>query len=88
MAENEIPDAAIDRAAAIIQRAIDAAKAPLQAEIDRLRQAHWDARAAWGMDNDGQPTPAALTSDFCALIRDDWQIAKEYLDDARAEGAK
>lgn len=66
--------------------------AALQAEIDGLRQAHWDARAKWGFDNDGQPTPQAVAGDFAAFMTDDWQTVGEYaeatgieLDEARKE---
>jgi hypothetical protein len=54
-------------------------------ERDALRQAHWDARAAAGFDNDGDPTPRAVASDFAALIRSDWRSMQESLDESRAE---
>ncbi len=50
----------------------------LRDEISRLRQAHWDGRAAWGFDNGGDPTPEAVCSDFSSLIRDDWKEVVAY----------
>jgi hypothetical protein len=45
----------------------------LEVELKAIKQAHWDARAKWGFDNDGDPTPVALTfPTFDHLITDDW----------------
>jgi hypothetical protein len=76
------------RAILAAQAMRDAAKAEaLKAigERDALRQAHWDGRAAAGFDNDGDPTPRAVASDFAALIRSDWRSMQESLDESRAE---
>lgn len=74
------------------RREIDRLRAALSAaegERDALRQAHWDMRAAAGFDNDGDPTPEAVVSDFAAMMRDDWksQIAdyKEVLSELYTE---
>lgn len=56
-------------------------------ERDALRQAHWDGRAIGGFDNDGDPTPGAVVSDFCDLIRQDWRDARERRDELMAENA-
>lgn len=43
-----------------------------EAEVKKLRQTHWDMRAQAGFDNDGDPTPEAIVSDFSKLMVDDW----------------
>ena len=43
-----------------------------EAEVKKLRQTHWDMRAKAGFDNDGDPTPEAIVSDFSKLMIDDW----------------
>jgi hypothetical protein len=77
------------QAVAEIASAIHSAEAEARQEAERerddLRQAHWDARAAAGFDNDGDPTPRAVASDFAALIRSDWRSMQESLDESRAE---
>jgi hypothetical protein len=62
--------------------AAQARVAELEAQVAALRQAHWDGRAIGGFDNDGDPTPAAVTSDFPALIRSDWTDMRSDLDAA------
>jgi len=57
----------------------------LRAEVERLRQAHWDARAVMGFDNDGDPTPHAVVSDFCELILRDAKAMRADLDESRKE---
>jgi hypothetical protein len=57
----------------------------LTKEIERLRQAHWDGRAIGGFDNDGNPTPKAVVSNFSELIRRDWADMRADLDEARNE---
>lgn len=64
----------------------EASVAGLVSEVNRLKQAIWDARAIMGFDNDGDPTPAALThppiADLC--IRDATEFRKDY-DEACAD---
>lgn len=43
-----------------------------EAEVKKLRQTHWDMRAQAGFDNDGDPTPEHVVSDFSVLMIDDW----------------
>jgi predicted Zn-ribbon and HTH transcriptional regulator len=54
-------------------------------EVERLRQAHWDGRAIGGFDNDGDPDPKAIVSDFAALIIDDWTHERANYDAACEE---
>ena len=57
----------------------------LKQQFEALRQAHWDGRAIGGFDNDGDPTPAAVVSDFAELIKNDWAEMRRDLDNARSE---
>jgi len=63
----------------------------LVAELAELRQAHWDGRAQFGFDNDGDKTPEAVVSDFASLILSDWEAAavdyNEALHDAPVPAA-
>lgn len=61
----------------------------LAAEVERYRQAIWDARALMGFDNDGDPTPAAVTYPHLAdmLLRDAAEFRKDY-DEACSEAAE
>ena len=43
-----------------------------ETEVKKLRQTHWDMRAQAGFDNDGDPTPEAVVSNFSVLMIDDW----------------
>ena len=55
--------------------------AKLERELAEIRQAHWDGRALAGFDNDGDPTPEAVVSDFADMMRNDWKIQKEDYDE-------
>jgi len=49
-------------------------------ELAELRQAVWEARAILGFDNDGDPTPDALTFPTLAVLvkRDAAEFRKDY----------
>jgi len=57
----------------------------LRAKVASLRQAYWDARAAMGFDNDGDPTPAALLSPMEDLMRQDAESQREDYQSALRE---
>jgi hypothetical protein len=57
----------------------------LEREIARLRQAHWDGRAIGGFDNDGDPSPRSVSSDFAALILEDWRTERAGHDELVTE---
>lgn len=68
------------------------------AEVAALKQAYWEARAILGFDNDGDPTPAALTFPTIPdlMRRDAAEFRKDYDEacdalaaaNARAEAAE
>ena len=53
-------------------------------EAERLRQGYWDARAIMGFDNDGDPTPLAVSSDFVALMLSDARDMRRDYDESLA----
>jgi hypothetical protein len=71
--------------AACVESALRARAEAAEKEVARLRQAHWDGRAVGGFDNDGDPTPRAVVSDFAALILSDWREERATHDELMAE---
>lgn len=58
--------------AALVIQAYCAQHDDYEATLKKLRQTHWDMRAQAGFDNDDDPTPEAIVSDFSKLMIDDW----------------
>lgn len=59
------------------------------ANVRELKQAYWEARAILGFDNDGDPTPDALTHPpFPELMRRDATEFRKDYDDACDEADK
>jgi hypothetical protein len=54
-------------------------------KLEELRQGYWDARAVMGFDNDGDPTPRAITSSLTALMASDAKSMRDDYDESLRE---